>query len=120
MKTLADESASHSKVVVLGITNAGQSLISFGKDLANRIEVIPFDANPDFKVDELIRKGEEALNIKINVRQEISQCEGGRAVTPSSALCLRLSRQLRASMSAGQTFPSMRSAPRCSGDACLE
>lgn len=71
MKTLADESASHSKVVVLGITNAGQSLISFGKDLANRIEVIPFDANPDYKVDELVRKGEQALNIKINVRQEI-------------------------------------------------
>ena len=71
MKTLADESASHSKVVVLGITNAGKSLISFGKDLANRIEVILFDANPEHKVEELVRKGEEALNIKINIRQEI-------------------------------------------------
>ncbi|HKB95578.1 MAG TPA: ATP-binding protein, partial [Rhizomicrobium sp.] len=30
MKTLADEGAAHSKIVVLGIPNAGQSLISFG------------------------------------------------------------------------------------------
>ena len=71
MKTLADEGAAHSKLVVLGITNAGQSLIAFGKDLANRIEVIPFEANPEHKVDELITKGEQALNISINVRDEI-------------------------------------------------
>jgi hypothetical protein len=71
MKTLADEGASHSKLVVLGITNAGKSLISFGKDLANRIEVIPFEINPDYKVEELIRKGENALNIRLNIRDEI-------------------------------------------------
>ena len=71
MKTLADEGAEHSKVVVLGITNAGQSLISFGKDLANRIEIIPFEANPEFKVAELVSLGERALNVAINVRDEI-------------------------------------------------
>lgn len=73
MKTLADESAEHSKIVVLGITNAGQSLISFGKDLANRIEVIPFDTNPEYKVEELLAKGEQALNVTLNVRDEIIQ-----------------------------------------------
>lgn len=71
MKTLADEGAAHSKLVVIGITNAGQSLVSFGKDLANRIEIIPFEANPEFKVEELISKGEHALNISINIRDEI-------------------------------------------------
>lgn len=71
MKTLADEGAAHSKLVVIGITNAGQSLISFGKDLANRIEIIPFEANPEYKVEELIAKGESALNISINIRDEI-------------------------------------------------
>jgi hypothetical protein len=71
MKTLADEGAAHSKLVVLGITNAGQSLISFGKDLANRIEIIPFEANPEFKVAELVSLGERALNVSINVRDEI-------------------------------------------------
>ena len=71
MKILADESATHSKLVVLGITNAGQSLILFGKDLANRIEVIPFDANPQHKIEELIAKGEAALNIDINIKAEL-------------------------------------------------
>jgi hypothetical protein len=71
MKTLADEGASHSKLVVLGITNAGQSLIQFGKDLANRVEVIPFEANPEHKISELVSKGEAALNISFNIREEI-------------------------------------------------
>lgn len=77
MKTLADESAAHSKLVVLGITNAGQSLVAFGKDLANRIEVIPFEANPQFKIEQLLRQGEDALNIKINVLDEISRAAQG-------------------------------------------
>jgi hypothetical protein len=71
MKTLADEGATHSKLIVLGITNAGQSLISFGRDLANRIEVIPFETNPEYKVQELIANGERALNITLNVSDEI-------------------------------------------------
>ena len=77
MKTLADESATHSKLVVLGITNAGQSLILFGKDLANRIEMIPFEANPQHKIEELITKGEAALNIAINIREEIISAAQG-------------------------------------------
>lgn len=77
MKTLADEGGSHSKVIVLGIPNAGQSLISFGRDLANRIEIIPFEVNPEHKVDELIRKGEDALNIVLNIRDEIVKASQG-------------------------------------------
>ncbi len=77
MKTLADENARHSKLVVLGITNAGQSLMMFGKDLSNRIEVIPFEANPTHKIDELVQKGEGALNILINIREEIVDAAQG-------------------------------------------
>lgn len=77
MKTLADESASHSKLIVLGITNAGQSLLAFGKDLANRIEVIPFEANPQHKVEELIALGESALNIRINIGEELVRAAQG-------------------------------------------
>lgn len=77
MKTLADESAAHSKLVVLGITNAGQSLLAFGKDLANRIEVIPFEANPQFKIEQLLRQGEAALNVDINIVDEISKAAQG-------------------------------------------
>jgi hypothetical protein len=77
MKTLADESAAHSKLVVLGITNAGQSLIAFGRDLANRIEVIPFEANPQFKIEQLLRQGQTALNIEINILDEIAKAAQG-------------------------------------------
>lgn len=77
MKTLADDGANHSKIIVLGIPNAGQSLISFGKDLANRIEVIPFEANPNHKVAELINKGEQILNLAINIKEEIISAAQG-------------------------------------------
>ena len=77
MKTLADEGASHSKLVVLGIPNVGQSLIAFGKDLANRIEVVPFEANPEHKVEELLHKGELALNFRLNIKNEIVEASQG-------------------------------------------
>lgn len=77
MKTLADENAAHSKIIVLGITNAGKSLIAFGKDLTNRIEIIPFETNPEFKVEQLIALGEAALNVKINIATEIAKASQG-------------------------------------------
>ena len=77
MKTLADEGAANSKIVVIGIPNAGQSLISFGKDLANRLEVIPFESNPENKIGELISKGEHALNIDMNISDEIIAASQG-------------------------------------------
>ena len=77
MKTLADESAVHSKLIVLGITNAGQSLVAFGKDLANRIEVIPFEANPQFKIEQLLHQGEDALNVDINITEDIAKAAQG-------------------------------------------
>ena len=73
MKTLADEGTADSKLIVLGINKAGESLIAFGKDLANRIEVIPFEANPEIKINELVGLGERVLNINLNVRDEIIQ-----------------------------------------------
>jgi hypothetical protein len=71
MKVLADEGREDSKLVVLGITNAGQGLIVFGKDLVNRIEIIPFEANPEHKVEELLALGERALNVHLNVKDDI-------------------------------------------------
>jgi hypothetical protein len=77
MKTLADEGAGHSKIVVLGIPNAGQTLISFGKDLANRIEIIQLEANPENKIEEVLSRGEAALNVSINVKEQIVSAAQG-------------------------------------------
>jgi hypothetical protein len=71
MKVLADEGGAGSKVIVVGINKAGESLISFADDLTNRLEIIPFETNPDAKVAEVIRLGEEALNIGINIKEDI-------------------------------------------------
>ena len=71
IKLLADREDSNSKIVIVGINKAGQSLINYAVDLTGRIDTISFESNPDEKVEELVELGERALNIKINVKSEI-------------------------------------------------
>lgn len=73
LKMLADEEANDTKVVIVGINRAGDSLIKLATDLVNRIDVIKFEANPPEKVIELLQKGEEALNIQIENKDEIAK-----------------------------------------------
>ena len=77
MKVLADEGARHSKLIVLGIPTAGQTLLSFGKDLTNRVEIVRLESNPTEKIAELVTKGEVALNSKINIKDEIVDAAQG-------------------------------------------
>lgn len=71
LKTLADEEAPNSKLVLIGINQAGHSLVKFARDLNDRIDTIKFEVNPDIKVQELIKKGAVALNIKIPIMDDI-------------------------------------------------
>jgi hypothetical protein len=71
MKTLADEERQDSKLVVIGINKAGDSLVSFAADLNNRIDTIRFETNPDERVIELVSKGEIALKVVLNTRDDI-------------------------------------------------
>lgn len=71
MKTLADEESENSKLILIGINKAGDSLISFAPDLNNRIDTIKFEANSDEKIEEMITLGEDTLNIKINIKENI-------------------------------------------------
>lgn len=77
LKVLADEEATSSKIIILGINQAGQALVEFAHDLNNRLEIIRFEANPDQKVRELISKGESTLQIKLNVAIEIIEASNG-------------------------------------------
>lgn len=70
MKYLADSESETSKVVVLGINKAGHALINMAPDLRNRIDVIKFYKNTEEKIRELILKGEKALNVSINVKED--------------------------------------------------
>jgi hypothetical protein len=86
MKLLADEERTDSKVVVIGINKAGESLISIAPDLGGRIEVIKLGVNPDDKVAELIDKGSEALNLTIAAKSHIvSESRGSFNI--AQALC---------------------------------
>lgn len=71
MKTLADEETADSKLVLVGINKAGDSLVKFAADLNNRIDTISLETNSEARVNELIEKGEVALNIKINTNRQI-------------------------------------------------
>jgi hypothetical protein len=77
MKVLADEERENSKIVILGINKAGDALVQFAHDLNNRLEVIKFEANPIEKVQELLSLGEAALNIELNVKDEIAESANG-------------------------------------------
>lgn len=71
LKLLADSESTTSKLVIIGINQAGSNLISFAPDLANRIDRIKFESEPDRKIMEMINKGEEALNISIAAKENI-------------------------------------------------
>jgi hypothetical protein len=57
--------------LLVGINNAGQSLLHGASDLLTRITVVQFERNPDESVEELIRLGEQWLNIRIPDHQQI-------------------------------------------------
>ena len=86
MKILADEERTDSKVVVIGINKAGESLISIAPDLGGRIEVIKLGINPDDRLQELVDKGVDALKITLVARDEIVADSQGSFII-AQALC---------------------------------
>lgn len=77
LKVLADEERTDTKIIVIGINRAGESLLSFAPDLSGRIEVIRFEANPEDRVRQLVARGCDALNIEIPIDDEIVQAADG-------------------------------------------
>jgi len=77
LKRIADEEQSESKVIIVGINRAGDSLIQFAPDLVNRIDIIHFEAEPDEKIYELLKKGQLALNISLNIEDDIVAAANG-------------------------------------------
>lgn len=63
MKVLADSESKSSKLILIGINKAGHQLVKFAHDLGLRIDVFKLEANPPELIEEVISKGEKALNI---------------------------------------------------------
>jgi hypothetical protein len=77
LKVLADEEATDTKIVIIGINQAGSSLLSFAPDLVGRIEIIKFGVNPDDRVERVIALGGDALNISLPIEPEIVSAAKG-------------------------------------------
>lgn len=71
LKILADDESINSKLIIVGINNAGDSLIRFASDLNNRIDTIKLEKNPDNLVSDLIDLGSNVLGINIGIKEEI-------------------------------------------------
>jgi hypothetical protein len=65
LKELADREDPKTKIVLIGINKAGDSLVSFAADLNNRLDTIPFEVNEVNKGRELIAKGEAPADLPI-------------------------------------------------------
>lgn len=64
LKYLADFSQADRKLIIIGIPNTGNSLIKISFDLANRITIFKLGISGEKIIEELINKGEKALNIE--------------------------------------------------------
>lgn len=73
MKIIADGTHRRSKVVIIGISPIDASLLREFSELGGRISTIRMVRQPDRKIDELIRKGEEIANIRFDERQKFVQ-----------------------------------------------
>jgi len=77
MKDMADREDTKTKLVLIGINRAGNSLVDFAPDLNNRIDTIRFEINSVEAIRELISKGERALNISISCADAVAADAGG-------------------------------------------
>ena len=77
MKVLADEEERNTKLILIGINKSGDTLVQFSADLNTRISTIRMGTSRREKTLELIRKGEEALNVSIADRYRIADSANG-------------------------------------------
>lgn len=77
VKTMADEEEAASKIVLIGINRAGQSLVEYAPDLLHRAEVIRIGRTNVERIRELVARGEGALKCTIDVAADIAvEAEG--------------------------------------------
>lgn len=86
VKVLADEEDQESKVILVGINRAGQTLVEYAPDLLHRIETIRFGRTNIERIQNMIELGARALNCRIAIADEIStEAEGSFAM--AQVLC---------------------------------
>lgn len=89
LKVGADESRTDFKLVLIGINQAGESLINLNREINNRITIIRFERNSEDKVRELITKGENVMNVTFKDKEGIVQKSAG-SFHVAQMLCQRM------------------------------
>lgn len=86
VKVLADEEDETSKVILIGINRAGQTLVEYAPDVLHRIEVIRVGRTNVERIRQMIELGERELNCELTISDEISsESEGSFAM--AQVLC---------------------------------
>jgi len=86
VKTLADEEDESSKVILIGINRAGQTLVEYAPDVLHRVEVVRVGRTNIERIRQMIELGERALNCSLAIAKEISEeAEGSFAM--AQVLC---------------------------------
>lgn len=86
VKTLADEEDETSKVILIGINRAGQTLVEYAPDVLHRVEMVRVGRTNVERIREMIELGERALNCSIVIAGEIAdEAEGSFAM--AQVLC---------------------------------
>jgi hypothetical protein len=77
LKVTADAEDPARKLVLIGINEAGGTLIEASPDLTGRIDVIRFEAEPSSKITELVGAGEVVARVKFDAAPLIVEKAGG-------------------------------------------
>lgn len=86
VKILADEEDDSSKIILIGINQAGQTLVEYAPDVLHRVEVVRVGRTNIERIQQMISLGERALNFKLSIGEEIAQeSEGSFAM--AQVLC---------------------------------
>jgi hypothetical protein len=76
MKILADEESEGTKLIILGINNAGDSLIRFARDLVGRISIVRIGTTTDEKIRTLVSEGSSVLNCDLPIEEIVRHSRG--------------------------------------------
>jgi hypothetical protein len=77
LKALADEETVGSKLVIIGINRAGDSLIRHAPDVANRLDILRFEVEPPEKIHDMIGLGEKALGVTLQAHDQVVDAADG-------------------------------------------
>lgn len=89
LKELADTTAKTKKLAIVGIPHTGQSLVDASFDIATRLDIFTMGQVKEELIQQMIEKGEEALNIRFDRKAEIVSAANG-SLNLAQFLCFHL------------------------------